>query len=153
MSGVLGSWDDSFDHLVHLLVAFILALPIGWNRARAERSAGIRTFPLVAMASCGFVQTATSVLGAGAISHGNVLQGVITGVGFIGAGAIIRQGDITTGSATAASVWTVGVIGAAVGYGYYDIGIILAAANFAVLVLRAPLPGRSPSSEDSAGGC
>jgi putative Mg2+ transporter-C (MgtC) family protein len=63
VSGVLGSWDDSFDHLVHLLVAFILALPIGWNRARAERSAGIRTFPLVAMASCGFVQTATSVLG------------------------------------------------------------------------------------------
>ena len=57
MSGVLGSWDDSFDHLVHLLVTFILALPIGWNRARAERSAGIRTFPLVAMASCGFVQT------------------------------------------------------------------------------------------------
>ena len=134
-------------------MAFILALPIGWNRARAERSAGIRTFPLVAMASCGFVQTATSVLGAGAISQGNVLQGVITGVGFIGAGAIIRQGDITTGSATAASVWTVGVIGAAVGYGYYDIGIILAAANFAVLVLRAPLPGRSSSSEDSDGGC
>jgi len=131
---MLGSWGDSIDHLVHLLVAFILALPIGWNRARAERSAGIRTFPLVAMASCGFVQTATSVLGAGAISQGNVLQGVITGVGFIGAGAIIRQGDITTGSATAASVWTVGVIGAAVGYAYYDIGIILAAANFAVLV-------------------
>jgi putative Mg2+ transporter-C (MgtC) family protein len=92
------------------------------------------------MASCGFVQTATSVLGADAISQGNVLQGVITGVGFIGAGAIMRQGDITTGSATAASVWTVGVIGAAVGYGYYDIGIILAAANFAVLALRTAHP-------------
>jgi putative Mg2+ transporter-C (MgtC) family protein len=140
MPGVLGNWADSLDHLVHLLVAFALALPIGWNRARAERSAGLRTFPLVAMASCGFVQTATSVLGAGAISQGNVLQGVITGVGFIGAGAIMRQGDITTGSATAASVWTVGVIGAAVGYGYYDIGIILAAANFAVLALRTAHP-------------
>ena len=140
MPGVLGNWADAFDHLVHLLVAFALALPIGWNRARAERSAGLRTFPLVAMASCGFVQTATSVLGAGAISQGNVLQGVITGVGFIGAGAIMRQGDITTGSATAASVWTVGVIGAAVGYGYYDIGIILAAANFAVLSLRTAHP-------------
>jgi putative Mg2+ transporter-C (MgtC) family protein len=140
MPDVLGNLADSFDHLVHLLVAFALALPIGWNRARAERSAGLRTFPLVAMASCGFVQTATSVLGAGAISQGNVLQGVITGVGFIGAGAIIRQGDITTGSATAASVWTVGVIGAAVGYGYYDIGIILAAANFAVLALRTAHP-------------
>ena len=150
---MIGIWTDSLDHLVHLLVAFALALPIGWNRARAERSAGLRTFPLVAMASCGFVQTATSVLGAGAISQGNVLQGVITGVGFIGAGAIMRQGDITTGSATAASVWTVGVIGAAVGYGYYDIGIILAAANFAVLSLRARLPARLSSRENPAANC
>jgi len=150
---MIGIWTDSLDHLVHLLVAFALALPIGWNRARAERSAGLRTFPLVAMASCGFVQTATSVLGAGAISQGNVLQGVITGVGFIGAGAIMRQGDITTGSATAASVWTVGVIGAAVGYGYYDIGIILAAANFAVLSLRARFPARSSSRENPAANC
>jgi putative Mg2+ transporter-C (MgtC) family protein len=54
------------------------------------------------------------------------------GVGFIGAGAIIRQGGSTTGNATAASIWTVGMICAAVGYGYYNIGIILAAANFAV---------------------
>src|SRR5215831_18355869 len=103
MPSVLGLWDNSLDHLVHLLVAFVLALPIGWHRARAEQGAGIRTFPLVAMASCGFVQTAISVLGAGAISHANILQGVITGVGFIGAGAIFRQGDIATGNATAAS--------------------------------------------------
>jgi putative Mg2+ transporter-C (MgtC) family protein len=148
---MLGVWTDSLDHLVHLVVAFVLALPIGWHRGRAERGAGIRTFPLVAMASCGFVQTATSVLGAGAIAQGNVLQGVITGVGFIGAGAIIRQGDITTGNATAASVWTVGVTGAAVGYGYYDIGIILAAANLAVLMLRGPFPGRSSSPENPTG--
>jgi putative Mg2+ transporter-C (MgtC) family protein len=58
---------------------------------------------------------------------------VITGVGFIGAGAIMRQSDSTTGNATAASIWTVGIIGAAVGYGYFDIGLILAAANLAVL--------------------
>ena len=145
---MFGIWADSLDHFVHLLVAFVLALPIGWHRARVEQGAGIRTFPLVAIASCGFVQTAMSVLGPSAITQANVMAGVITGVGFIGAGAIIRQGDITTGNATAASIWTVGVIGAAVGYGYYDIGIILAAANFAVLVLRTPLPGRSPPSED-----
>ena len=80
------------------------------------------------------------MLGTGALTQANILQGVITGVGFIGAGAIMRQGDITTRSATAASVWTVGVIVAAVGYGYYDIGIILAAANFAVLALRTAHP-------------
>ncbi|HEU0156157.1 MAG TPA: MgtC/SapB family protein [Stellaceae bacterium] len=145
MPGIFGGWGESLGHLVHLLVAFLLALPIGWNRARAEQSAGIRTFPLVAIASCGLVQTAVSALGAGAAAQGNVLQGLITGVGFIGAGAIIRQGEATTGTATAASIWTVGVIGAAVGYGYYDIGIVLAAANLAVLKFRGP----APSAEDT----
>lgn len=145
MSSALGIWSDSLDHLVHLLVAFILALPIGWNRARAECGAGLRTFPLVAMASCGLVQAAISVLGAGAQGQANILQGVVTGVGFIGAGAIIRHGDATTGNATAASVWVVGIMGAAVGYGYYDIGIILAAANLAVLLIRVRVSANSPA--------
>jgi putative Mg2+ transporter-C (MgtC) family protein len=144
MPNVFGIWSDSLDHLVHLLVAFVLALPIGWNRARTERSAGLRTFPLVAMASCGLVQTAISILGPDAPSHANILQGIVIGVGFIGAGAIIRQGDITTGNATAASVWVVGIIGAAVGYGYYDIGIILAAANLGTLLIRVRVSANSP---------
>ncbi|HEV2098648.1 MAG TPA: MgtC/SapB family protein, partial [Stellaceae bacterium] len=112
---------------------------------REERSAGLRTFPLVAMASCGFVQMAISVLGPGATTQANIMQGVITGVGFIGAGAIMRQGEATTGNATAASIWTVGIIGAAVGYGYFDIGVILAAANLAVLKFRVP-HGAAPTS-------
>jgi putative Mg2+ transporter-C (MgtC) family protein len=143
VSQVLGIWSDSLDHLVHLLVAFVLALPIGWNRARTERSAGLRTFPLVAMASCGLVQTAISIVGPDAPSHANILQGIVIGVGFIGAGAIIRQGDITTGNATASSVWVVGIIGAAVGYGYYDIGIILAAANLGTLLIRVRVSANS----------
>jgi putative Mg2+ transporter-C (MgtC) family protein len=69
------------------------------------------------MAVCGLVQTAISVIGASAPNNANILQGVITGVGFIGAGAIMRQGDVTTGTDTAASVWTVALMGAAVGYG------------------------------------
>ncbi len=148
MPNIFGLWDDSLEHLVHLLVAFLLALPIGWNRAREEQGDGIRTFPLVAMASCGLVQTAVSVLGTNATTQANILQGVITGIGFIGAGAVIRQGEGTVGTATAASIWTVGIIGAAVGYGYFDIGIILAAANLAVLKFRAPLPQRPPVSAD-----
>ena len=66
MPSIFGQWNDSLDHFVHLVVAFLLALPIGWNRSREERGAGLRTFPLVAMAACGFVQTGISVLGAGA---------------------------------------------------------------------------------------
>ncbi len=136
MPSILGIWTDSLDHLVHLLVAYLLALPIGWHRAREEHGAGLRTFPLVAIASCGLVQTAISVFGPTALANANILQGVVTGIGFIGAGAIIRQGDLTTGHATAASIWAVGIMGAAVGFGYYDIGIILALANLTVLALR-----------------
>ena len=101
-----------------------------------EQSAGLRTFPLVAIAQLRPVQTAISVLGANATVNANIMQGVVTGIGFIGVGAIIRQGDFTTGHATAASIWTVGIMGAVVGYGYYDIEIILTAANLAVLMLR-----------------
>jgi putative Mg2+ transporter-C (MgtC) family protein len=147
MPSIFGLWGDSLDHLVHLLVAFVLALPIGWHRAREEQSAGLRTFPLVAMAACGLVQTAISVIGVSVPFNATILSGVVTGIGFIGAGAIIRQGDFTTGHATAASIWTVGIMGAAVGYGYYDIGIILAAANLAVLLLRAPFAGHSTVPE------
>jgi putative Mg2+ transporter-C (MgtC) family protein len=145
---MFGNWSEGLDHLVHLLVAFVLALPIGWHRAREEQSAGLRTFPLVAMASCGLVQTAISVLGVSAPFNANILSGVVTGIGFIGAGAIIKEGAAVTGHATAASIWTVGIIGAAVGYGYYDIGLILAAANLAVLMLRAPFLVRSAAPEN-----
>jgi putative Mg2+ transporter-C (MgtC) family protein len=147
---LFGDWSDSLEHLVHLLVAFLLALPIGWNRAREERGAGMRTFPLVAMASCGFVQTGISVIGPGATTQANIMQGVITGVGFIGAGAIMRQGEATTGNATAASIWTVGIIGAAVGYGYFDIGLILAVANLAVLKFRVPLSAAPARPSDDS---
>src|SRR6516165_11654627 len=91
MPSALGLWGDSLDHLVHLVVAFVLALPIGWHRAREEQSAGLCTFPLVAIASCGLVQTAISVFGANATVNANIMQGVVTGIGFIGAGAIIRR--------------------------------------------------------------
>jgi len=101
------------ESLVHVLAAFVLALPVGWNRTRAEQGAGIHIFPLVAVANCGFVQTGISVLGTGVVNQANTGQGVIT-VGFVGAGAIIKEGASATGNAMAASVWTVGIIGAAV---------------------------------------
>jgi putative Mg2+ transporter-C (MgtC) family protein len=148
MSGLLGNWADFPEHIVRLLVAFVLALPIAWNREREDRSAGIRTFPLVAIASCGLVQTAISVLGLGATTQANILQGLVTGIGFIGAGAIMRQGAWTYGTATAASIWNVGIMGAAVGYGYFDIGLVLAAANIAVLRLLARFKGTPKQEED-----
>lgn len=124
---------------MRLALAFLFALPIGWNREREARSAGLRTFPIVALASCGFVILAIEVLGERSQAQARVLEGLITGIGFIGGGAIFKAEGAVHGTATAASIWTVGVVGAAVGFGYYDIGLILALTNFLVLAVLTPL--------------
>ena len=129
---------DVFAHLRDLVIAYLLALPIGWDQEREVRSAGLRTFPLVAGASCGFVLVAVALFGPRNVAHARVLEGLITGIGFIGGGAILKSGTEVRGTATAASIWTTGVVGAAVGFGLYDIGVVLAALNFGTLrVLRA----------------
>ncbi|MCU0828597.1 MAG: MgtC/SapB family protein [Tabrizicola sp.] len=133
------NWAEALVHLVSLAVAYALALPIGWNREQEERSAGVRTFPLVAMAACGFVMIAIEVLGIGSEGQARILEGLMTGIGFIGGGAILKQGDRATGTATAASLWATGAIGAAVGYGQLDIAVILSVVTFLSLTLLAPL--------------
>ncbi len=126
-------------HLVALLVAYALAVPIGWNREREERSAGLRTFPLVAVATCGFVQAAESMLAGHPEGLARVIEGLITGMGFIGGGAILRQQDSVKGTATAASLWVTGAIGAAVGLGSYDVAVVLTIVTIATLWIMAPL--------------
>ncbi|MGX9984695.1 MgtC/SapB family protein [Methylobacterium fujisawaense] len=139
MGSYWGIWGDVPNHLVRLALAFAFALPLGWNREREARSAGLRTFPIVAIASCGFILLAGELLGERTPEQARILQGLITGIGFIGGGAILKGGDNVHGTATAASLWNVGVIGAAVGFGYYDLGLILALCNFLVLALLTPL--------------
>lgn len=133
------SWWEVASHLVDLAIAYALALPIGWDREREERSAGIRTFPLVAIASCGFVLIAIRVLGEGSVAQARILEGLITGMGFIGGGAIIKHAGEASGTATAASLWATGALGAAVGYGLYDIAAILSLVTFVTLRCLHPL--------------
>jgi putative Mg2+ transporter-C (MgtC) family protein len=107
---------DTFNiipHLIALSIAYVLALPIGWDREREERSAGLRTFPLVAIASCGFVQAAETILHGAPEATARVIEGIITGMGFIGGGAILRLKDSVRGTATAASLWATGAVGTA----------------------------------------
>lgn len=127
-----GAWEV-LGHLASLALAYALAFPIGWDREREERSAGIRTFPLVALASCSFVLIAVSVLGVGSAGQARILEGLITGVGFIGGGAILKHGGKASGTATAASLWATGALGAAVGYGLYDIAAIVSFSTFLTL--------------------
>ena len=126
-------------HLAALLIAYALAFPIGWNREHEERSAGLRTFPLVAVATCGVVQAAESMTGGSPEAMARIIEGLITGMGFIGGGAILRQQDSVKGTATAASLWVTGAIGAAVGLGSYDVAVVLTLVTIATLWIMSPL--------------
>jgi putative Mg2+ transporter-C (MgtC) family protein len=120
-------------HFAALLVAYLLAFPIGWNREHAERSAGLRTFPLVAVATCGVIQAAEHMVGTEPEAMARIVEGLITGMGFIGGGAILRLKDSVRGTATAASLWITGAIGIAVGLGSYDVAVVLSLATIVTL--------------------
>ena len=132
-------WTRIFTHLISVTVAYVLALPVGWDREKEVRSAGLRTFPLVAVASCGYMLVAMSILGSGADSISRIIQGLITGIGFIGGGAILKDRGSVHGTATAASIWNTGAIGAAAAFRRYEIAIVLSVINFATLRLLTPL--------------
>ena len=140
MSQIFGA--DEFNlvpHAAAMLIAYALALPIGWNRESEERSAGLRTFPLVAVATCGFIQAAESFTASSPEAMARVVEGIITGMGFIGGGAILHLKDSVKGTATAASLWVTGAIGVAVGLGTIDVAVMLAMFGFVTLYLLAPI--------------
>jgi putative Mg2+ transporter-C (MgtC) family protein len=125
--------------MLDLLIAYTLAFVIGWNRERQTRSAGLRTFPLVAVASCGFMQSAEALNTQDTEAAARVLTGVITGIGFIGAGAILKGGSEVHGTATAASIWATGAMGAAVALGAYHIAAAVCVFTAGTLYLLTPL--------------
>ena len=134
MEQVFGSNPfDIVPHLAALLIAYALAIPIGWNREHEERSAGLRTFPLVAVASCGFIQAAEHLVAGNPEAMARIVEGLITGMGFIGGGAILRLKDSVKGTATAASLWATGAIGVSVGLGSYDVAVVIALITIATL--------------------
>ncbi len=125
--------------LTQLSVAFALAFAIGWNREREERSAGLRTFPLVAVSSCAYLMLCLSVFGNQADPLARIVQGLMTGIGFIGGGAILKDGGGVRGTATAASIWNTAAIGSAVAFQRYDFAITLTVINVLILNLVPPL--------------
>lgn len=145
------SWSDVPYHLLNLAIAFVLGLPIGWNREREERSAGLRTFTLVAVASCGYLIATQKLLVQSPQAQARVIEGLITGIGFIGSGAILKQGANVHGTATAASIWATGAIGVAVALGQYDIAAVLSGTTFALLRWLVPLKGSRQQEPGSDG--
>ena len=126
------SWEEAWVEFVQLLIAWVLTLPVAWDRERESRSAGLRTFPLVAVAACGYTLVGISVLDT-TDAEARVLQGLITGIGFIGGGAILKSRGSVMGTATAARIWNTGLIGVAVAFKRYEIAAVASLINFVTL--------------------
>ena len=125
-------WSAILSYLCHMIFAYVLAIPIGLDREKSQRRFGMRTFPLVAVVSCGFMMVGASEIGSQE-GKARVIQGIITGIGFIGGGAIFQDKDRVTGTAAAASIWNTGAIGIAVACNRFEIAIILSLLNFITL--------------------
>ncbi len=133
--------------LKHVGVAYVLTVIIGWDREREAHFAGVRTFPIVGVASCGYILMLGEQPDVSAQSR--LLQGLITGIGFVGGGAILKDSSGVKGTATAASVLTAAVIGAAVAMDRMGVAITLAGLN--LFTLRALLPIKRFLDREPAG--
>ncbi len=144
-------WASVYWNLTYLVAAYVLALPVALEREAHSRSAGLRTFPLVAVASCAYMLLGINVLDS-SDAEARVFQGIITGIGFVGGGAILKSQSHTTGTATAASLWSTGAIGVAVAWNRFEIALLLSIVTFASLRFLSPAKqALNGSGEDRQG--
>ena len=144
------NWNEILGQLIKILVAYFLSFPIGWNRESEVRNAGLRTFPLVAVGSCGFMLLGVEAL-TSTDAESRVLYGLMTGIGFLGGGAILKEGGSVRGTATAASIWITGAVGGAVAFGHYEIAVLLSLLNFLTLSWFGPLKESVSRNRDESG--
>lgn len=132
-----------FDIIIPCVLAMIFGGAIGLQRERHERPAGLRTHTLVCLGSTVF--TLVSYLGftsfAG-VDASRIAAGIVTGIGFIGAGVIFRQGPLVKGVTTAASIWIVAAIGVSLGVKLYYLAVIAAVLGFLILSILKSFESR-----------
>ena len=125
--------------LLRLLVALLLGAAIGLERTRRQHAAGFRTMAMVSVGACLFTLLG-SVLGSRTTDPTRIAAQVVTGIGFLGAGAILREGTGIRGLTTAATIWVVAAIGMAAGFGLYVLAVgatlLVLVALIAMRVLR-----------------
>ena len=132
--------------ILRLVLSVVLSGFIGFERQLHRRSAGLRTHILVCLGSCLIMLTSLYVFDIykeiASIDPSRIAAGVITGIGFLGAGTIIRDREGVKGLTTAASLWVVAGIGLAVGCGFFSAGISATALTLVVLLILRRIEGK-----------
>ena len=151
MSPGFTTWLDVF---VRLCAATMLPLALGIERFLRKKPIDFRPFVIISVAACGLLIGAMELLTdttdpQGRIDPTRVIQGVITGIGFLGAGAMFREGEFVRGAASAASIWSAGAIGLVCGMGEIWLATIVAATALVLMVVGEPLTENwHPEDED-----
>ena len=117
------------ENILRLILAVILGMMVGFERELAHKPAGLRTHMLVCLGSCLFTVISLEF----AVDPARIASGIVAGIGFIGAGAIIAEPDRVVGITTAASLWMTAAIGLTIGVGNYVLAAV--AVLLAVLTL------------------
>lgn len=130
---------SNYQILARLLLATILSGIIGFEREARGRAAGFRTHILVCIGSALIMMTSIYIFeifkGVATVDPSRIAAQVVVGMGFLGAGAIIRAGETIRGLTTAASLWVVAGIGLAVGCGFYFAALVTSILAFIALVV------------------
>lgn len=132
-------WDVGLWSYARIVIAFVIALPIGWERATGRYGPGMRTFPLLSMGSASFVVIAQQAFPNTPDAEARMIQGLVSGVGFIGAGAIVRGRGHVHGIASAVSIWITMAVGMATAYELYGVALLLSMSTLFALRLLIPL--------------
>ncbi len=138
-------WQELPRMLLSLAVAFVLGLPIGWEQGNPFRP-GLRTYPLLGLGACAYIEIAQLAFRNDIDAQGRVFQGLVSGIGFIGAGAILKGRLKVRGLATAVSLWVTVAIGIAAAYQLFVLAIVLSGATMLVLWLFDP---KDPRAEEA----
>lgn len=140
--------------LARVAIALACGALIGWERELKGRAAGLRTHMLVALGSAGFTLIGLEFIAAdsGENTRGGdalrIIEAIATGVGFLGAGAIMQSGREVKGLTTAASVWLVAAVGLAAGAGFWILAVIMTVLGFITLsVLFRVAPDATEAKE------
>ncbi len=120
--------------VLRVLLAAALGAAVGYQRQQARKPAGLRDDALIALGAALF--TVVSISGfSGAVDPSRVAAGIVTGIGFIGAGVIFRGHEGVSGLTTAASIWVTAAIGMAAGAGLYLIAVVVTAITIGILMI------------------
>jgi putative Mg2+ transporter-C (MgtC) family protein len=130
--------DTNLEMVLRLILAAVLGACIGYQRERAHKPAGLRTHALISLGSALFTVVSVFGFGSQGVDASRIAAGVVTGVGFIGAGVIFRgmRGDMVMGLTTAASIWVSAAVGLAAGAGMYIVAPVVTILT--VLILFFP---------------